>query len=185
MKILKFDEFEPILEARRLTSDDYRLFNACRNNDIKIVKELVGSGKCANLEIREYDTTPLMAACHNSSLSVIKYLISQGADINVKDSYNRTPMMLVNSSFSGIDKELRTMKFLISQGADVNSVDKGGSNCFSYASDIWKKYDLQKALIEQDTQNIHLLTKNNIPIHPKIKEEYPEDNISDELGFFN
>jgi ankyrin repeat protein len=55
------------------------LRDACRDNDLQLVKELIEKG----VDPTDNDGHPLLMACAFSSLEIVKYLIEKGADINI------------------------------------------------------------------------------------------------------
>lgn len=80
-------------------------------------------------------------------LNVIPLLINAGANVNVKDEYDRTPLM-----FASRDGELNNILLLISAGADVNAMNDDGGTSLMYASlygqkeifELLKKYGAKK-----------------------------------------
>ena len=148
--------------------------------DLEIVKNALFDG--SDIEtINSNQQTPLIIASLRNHFNIIKYLISQGANINAKDYWDNTPLM-----YSFIYNRINIIKYLISHGADITIRNYDGEICLDKRyKNIWEKYSIQKEFIKRDINNIHLLSQYNITLHPKIKQEYPEESLSDELGFFN
>ena len=166
--------FENNVEINRL---NFQLIRACEQGDLEKVKQLVEIG--ADIEVKD-DTnwTPLIISAVNNYFNITKYLIEKGANIESRSSINR------NALYYACDKnDIKIAKYLLLHDADINIVDIGGNTCFNDKL-IWQKYELQKILIDKYKNGIHLLKKHGIKIHPRIKQKYPEETISDELGFF-
>ena len=186
------------------------LTSAIQSGKLDMVKYFVDNGADIN-KLPSYGDTAFMASINNGELSLIKYLIDKGADINQKTTYGDNPLKRAVSSNRkdiveylislGVDIKTDSNSysplylsssrnqhemtiFLIQNGLRLTDGGKQYHPLNQNYNKIWDRYDVQKALMEQDPKNLHELTKHNIPIDPKISKEYPEDIISDELGFF-
>lgn len=71
----------------------------------------------------------LMAAAAGTDKKAIRTLLEKGANIDARDQYGRTPLLIAiqNSPKSAI------AKLLIKQGADVHVTDKDGNSAMHYA----------------------------------------------------
>ena len=79
-------------------------------------------------EILNDELLELLGCCSNkSSLQKIKELISKGADVNCRDTYNRTPLMK-----SACYQFYEAVDLLINYGADVNAVDDNNQNALIF-----------------------------------------------------
>ena len=125
------------------------------------------------------DEKKLINACRNGDLHTVKHLIEKGVNINVKDKYLWTP--LIHTVYN---VHMSMIEYLLSKGADLTIKDYMGRNCFHWSARRWKEYDIQKAIMDNYPNGYQILKENDIEIDSRIKEEYPEENISDELGFF-
>jgi Ankyrin repeat len=67
-------------------------------------------------------------------------LIASGADVNAKDMYGRTPMMLAS-----LDNDIDTINMLIRYKADVRQKDDNGKEAVNFASDKLVKESLEEA----------------------------------------
>lgn len=103
----------------------------------------------------------LHRAVQEEDISRITRLLDQGYDINAKDEYGETPLMLlINRQYKGKDFDLQesesVLHFLVRKGADINAQDNEG-----------KTY----------------LHKTSVPFLAKILISYGADlNIQDKLG---
>ena len=169
--------FEGKINQKELNN---KLSEACYRGDLKEVKELVEQGADIESE-NDSETRPIVICSHDypKDIKIIKYLIEQGVNVNsVHKKSGWTP--LINSACHNakiVSKEL------IKAGADINAKSKKGDTCFIYR-EVFEEYDIQKEIMDKYSNGYSILKKHNVPVHPKIKEEYPEDIISDELGFF-
>lgn len=68
----------------------------------------------------------LHVAVDNRMLNIVKELVNKKANINIKDKYGRTPLMIALSSYNG-DRTI--IDFLIEKGADVNAETENGVSC--------------------------------------------------------
>ena len=55
----------------------------------------------------------------------------------------------------------------------------------SRSKQIFNTYEIQKLIIEKNIKWLLYLTSNEVKLHKYIIEEYPEECISGELGFFD
>ena len=95
------------------------LFLACKNNDLKSVKELLADGANANYQ-DNYGDTALITICGNDkpNIDIIDTLIAAGANINIKANDGWTALMVaVDKNYTDISLKL------INRGADVNFKD--------------------------------------------------------------
>ena len=163
------------MSIRDKLNDD--LLKACNKGDLNMVKQLLSQG--ANIEYEETGFTPLSTAAFYGHLNIVKYLLSKGSNINVMTVKGYTPLIL--ASFRN-KKDI--VKYLIKHGDNLKMKNINGHTCLHFSGSMWKSYEMQKLILSKNLSWYSELTRNNIPIHPKIKEEYPEESISDELGFF-
>ncbi len=73
-------------------NDDF--IQKVNNGDIIGVLECIKKGVGVNTIVNEYDFTALMYASYIGNLELVKTLISQGADVNIKDKYGSTALMV-------------------------------------------------------------------------------------------
>ncbi|MCL5436692.1 MAG: ankyrin repeat domain-containing protein [Candidatus Dependentiae bacterium] len=94
-------------------------FACSRNNNLAMVKYLVGQGADVNAVILGglfyKGFTPLHCACSNNNLDQVEYLIGQGAGVNAKDVNGWTLLHRACNS-------LGMVKCLVEQGVDINAV---------------------------------------------------------------
>jgi len=73
--------------------------------------------------------TPLTVAVNHNQLEIAELLLANGADVNARDPYMHTPLILAMSVYNH-DKMVR---LLLTKGADVNLEDKGSMTALAYA----------------------------------------------------
>ena len=98
--------------------------------------------------MKEIDKELFIAIKKNKPLKKIEQLIKNGANVNVQDSYGKTPLIYAINykknkldliSFLYIPYNIRLFKVLLKNGADVNIQDKNGNTIIYY---IFKKASL-------------------------------------------
>jgi ankyrin repeat protein len=110
---------------------------------IKIIKQLIEQGKMDINEKNKFQITPEppplspLIPCKslnnctildNEAINIIKQLIKEGKDINEKNQFGKTPLMLA------IEKHnIGLVKLLLIAGADPNIKDKSGYTAFCKA----------------------------------------------------
>ena len=72
-------------------------------------------------------------ACQNGDMEKIKFLIEKGADIEAKNNYGNTPLILT-SRYGHIE----VVKFLIEKGADIEAKDNYGETSLIVLLDMEK-----------------------------------------------
>lgn len=70
----------------------------------------------------------LITAIKQGNLDKVKYLVEKGVNIDVRGSFNMTPLILAI-----IHNRLEIAKYLIDNGAEVNLIDNSGGNALFYA----------------------------------------------------
>jgi ankyrin repeat protein len=103
-----------------------KLYSAIRANDLRQIRALLDGGVSPNAEGPD-GITPLMAAAETGSLDAMKILIDRHADVNAKNTFGSTALML---SVVAPDK----VRLLLDHGADVNIAAKSGRTALIVAS---------------------------------------------------
>jgi len=81
-----------------------------------MVKYLVEKGADAN----KGAYSPLSITCSiGKEIKIVRYLVENGATINVKESYNKTPL-----HFACIGGNLNLVKYLVENEAEINAVSE-------------------------------------------------------------
>ena len=96
------------------TSDT--LIQAIRNNDLTSIKTQLRKGADVNTRDRR-GSTLLMHAAIAGSPDAVKLLIDSGADVNAKNSFDETALLLCAA-------DPQKARMLIDKGADVNARSK-------------------------------------------------------------
>ena len=125
---------------------DSCLINAVGNNNINIVKFLLGKG----LKVTIWDNQAITEAVWNNNFEMIKLLLENGADANAKIASHHDEPILTHVC-TGYNPEL--VKLLIDYGADVNYKDRVGHTAlkqlvYSDPRYCTNKLEMAKILIE-------------------------------------
>ena len=73
--------------------------------------------------------TPLMVAVSHNQLEIAKLLLANGADVNARDVYMHTPLILAMWVYN----HDQMVRLLLTKGADVNLEDKWNMTALAYA----------------------------------------------------
>lgn len=92
--------------------------------DIKSKSEIVP----VSTKSQEDATKELIAAIEKNDLSAVAASIAAGADVNNRNQFSGTPLMLASMAFS-----YEIVKLLIDSKADINAIDNEGSNALDCA----------------------------------------------------
>lgn len=160
-------------------------------NTVKIAEMLLKHGAKPNLG--PDPTPPLIQVCMSKNFELIKMLVKYGADVNIRDSYSRTPLMYSAHNFE-------ITEFLISKGADVNAQDCYGNTAFMYSGNEENPIEtikIMKLLIEKGA-NVNAVSHPNgqargiTILDPILFHKYPKEIVdflrahgaktADELG---
>lgn len=95
-------------------TDHNALFYAAKNNDVEMLKLVVGKGADVTVRSPQIGATPLHVAANYGSVAAADFLLSNGADINALNLDRCTP--LVNAMLGG---HLAMAKYLVSKNADL------------------------------------------------------------------
>lgn len=68
------------------------LHEACRSNNLNIIKYLIKNKKMDIDCLNNFDQTPLHIACASGHFKIVSYLLCKGADINNEDEDLMTPL---------------------------------------------------------------------------------------------
>jgi ankyrin repeat protein len=86
---------------------DEEFLKACRDGDLKKVKQLLKEGVDVNTK-DEDGWTALMYACLKGEKKVAEFLIEKGVDVNAKDKNGRTALMIAKEN--GYDEIFKLLK---------------------------------------------------------------------------
>lgn len=99
-----------------ITDDgDTALSEACEGRIIEIVDRLLVHG--ATIDIYNSANPPIIAAVKGGNIDIVDRLIGMTADINIEDTFKRTPLSIVIK-----EKELEIIKLLIDEGANTQNI---------------------------------------------------------------
>lgn len=115
-------------------------------NNKEVITFLLDKGADINARIRQKTTGGKVVIEEGGfildksikDIDFFKFLISRGVDVNLRDVFGRTPLMLVvqaTEQRKKIDSEMAIIKLLIEKGARINEVDNFGKTALFYAVD--------------------------------------------------
>src|SRR5215831_8339693 len=103
-----------------------RLYSAIRANDLSQIKALLDEGISVNAEGPD-GITPLMVAAETGSQDAMKILIDHKADVDSKNTFGSTALMLSVT-------DAKKVRLLLDHGADVNVAARSGRTALIVAS---------------------------------------------------
>ncbi|XP_063408624.1 E3 ubiquitin-protein ligase MIB2-like isoform X1 [Mytilus trossulus] len=170
----------------KFTTDNSRGFNvlhwAVLKDNKDSVEMIIGNDRtCVDSKMKDGSTAMHIAAA-NDRVEIASVLQSKGrADINIRDSMKRTPLILAVSQ-----GKKKTMELLITVGCDVNAQDSSGNTALHVAQvkkNLGQAVALDKAASSsQDTAIICLLLESGASIEIKNDEgKTPLDFANDEM----
>eukprot|EP00833_Pecoramyces_ruminatium_P008856 jgi/Orpsp1_1/1182888/evm.model.c7180000083072.1 len=146
-------------EFLSINDGDTFLTYACKLGNYKKIKNLIKLGIDINNKNRDGDS-PLTIVCKNKNIEIIekikiiKYMLDNGANINIKDRYDLTPLMIA-CYFNNI----KLVKFLIDSNSNINFKNKDGDTAITIAR-CFNNKDIIELLIKSK-DNIDIKNNNN------------------------
>jgi ankyrin repeat protein len=70
----------------------------------------------------------LLTACENGHTDIVELLLDRGSDINVKDEYGNTPLIMASRN-----GHVDIIQLLLDNGADIEVTDNRGLTAINYA----------------------------------------------------
>jgi ankyrin repeat protein len=103
------------------------IFSAARNNNVKLLNELLVENKINSVD--ERGSTALIIACYNNNCDMAELLLKKGGDPNIQDKMGNTALMGV--CFKRLDK---IALLLLSHNAAINQRNYNGATALIYAA---------------------------------------------------
>lgn len=101
---------------------DNTLRDAIKNNNVKLVEELIDEGADVS-QVDKYGATPLYIAAEEGQSHVAELLLDRGADVNQARTNNgKTPLWVAAEN-----GQLDVAKLLLDRGADINLANTNGA----------------------------------------------------------
>jgi hypothetical protein len=127
--------------------DSEKLLIAAKDGNLDVVKNLTKFrllGRLSDVNFKDGDGwTPLMHASRNGYLDIVENLIRSGADVNAKDSYGFTALLLAINKTLNRSNLFKIVEALIKAGADVNSLcDIGDYTDRDYINPLYKALEI-------------------------------------------
>jgi ankyrin repeat protein len=117
------------------------LVSAVLRGDLENVKARIIMGARVNVKDKAYDgISPLHAAVENGNLEIAEYLLTHGAKANIRDSFKRTPLMMMDE-----DASVEMLQLLVRYGAKLNLLDKQKNTILHHLAEN----DNEKELVRQ------------------------------------
>ncbi len=117
------------------------LVAAVLREDFDDVKARIIMGARVNVKDKAYDgISPLHAAVENGNLEIAEYLLTHGAKANIRDSFKRTPIMMMDE-----DASVEMLQLLVRYGAKLNLLDKQKNTILHHLAEN----DNEKELVRQ------------------------------------
>lgn len=154
-----------------------KLLKAALYSDLKLAQQALKEG--ANIETRDKgnEDTPLLRAVHQyppRSLSIINFLIESGANVNARNAWGSTPLILLLTARSSAETEtLAISMLLLTNGADINIKDDQGGSAIDYAYT-----DKIKSFFKLWPELAKILKKDK---EKKLSKELSEANIFSDI----
>jgi ankyrin repeat protein len=106
------------------------LLNACKQNDLGLVQELLDRGADPNSD-GEWDANILTIAAAYGNVKIVQLLINRGADLDSGDEKRGiTPLIIVS-----MNGDIEMFRFLLKSGANPNVCDNWGKTPMIRASE--------------------------------------------------
>ena len=161
-----------------------RYYQAIRNNDLSTLGSLIKSSDVNTKD--ERGGTPLMYAAAFGSLDAMKSLVAAGADVNAKNAFDSTALLVCATDFSKV-------RFLVEKGANVNAQSKPGRTALLIASGYDGGSEIVKFLLEKgadvaardgsgDTALIAATDANDTATIKLLLAKGADVNVSDQAG---
>lgn len=139
---------------------------AISNGHLEIVDLLFRHGGKVTSEYN--GRTLLHVACERRQELIVKYLIEKGADVNAKDSDNKTSLMYAVNAHSNT-----VLQLLLANGADVNIRDKNGNSPLHIAA-LHGFNDTAGILVSHHANIDALNAAHNAPLHTAVRNNRKE-----------
>lgn len=107
-----------------------KLFDACKNNDLTLIKEICIVKEHINVQ-NEYGWTPLIVCTYNGYIEAVEFLIGIGADITLKN-YNGTNVLMYAKEAYIKTKKRNLLDFFLELGCSLEEKDYKGKNLLDY-----------------------------------------------------
>ena len=149
------------------------------------------------------DVRRIVYGIRSNHILAVEKMVARGSDIEHKDQWGRTPLMLACSRNNevcckilvenGADVNARSkagftpirfvtvheysydiIRLLLENGADITSRDyRYGKTCLDFQKELWLKEAIQELIITKQSHNIKFFD-DKIGILPHLREKYKE-----------
>jgi hypothetical protein len=146
------------------------IHTACIDGNLKQVEQLLAQ-RPEDLECQDIvGSRPLHVASCYGHVHVMKHLIACGADINARDNYNSTPLVVVSSSTEALE-------LLVSMGADIDAKNANNISARTQSNNPYTALAIEQGLKQLERRR--KLTKQYIidATDPNRNEENGEATL--------
>lgn len=112
----------------------------------------------------------LEAIIEEEPIEAIKAYINMGANVNAKNYYDETALMLAQTA--------EQTKLLIEFGADVNAKDKDGKTTLELAETEELKAFIKAAILKKNIERCKAQIEKSYQIRKGLEKRYPEEKVS-------
>jgi len=121
----------------------------------------------------------LLRVTKSGNFEEVKKLLDDGADMDVRDSNGRTPLMCASKHGNR-----KIVELLLDRCADISPVNKyHDRTCLYYNRCIWRLEYIQELIINKQPHNIKFFD-DKIGILPELKEKHKDVIELVEMGIF-
>jgi ankyrin repeat protein len=156
------------------------------NSKIEITKNLLKHGADINTKDR-WGRTALISFCEivypddEPNIDMLNFLIENGVDINYFNTNSPQFSALKTSIMYG---KFEYSEILLKNGADISLKNLYESPLEYWVNEFWENYEIQELICENQPENVKLLEKYGIDIHPEIMKKYVDVFNMNDIGLF-
>jgi ankyrin repeat protein len=181
----------PLTEAILHAQADINLLNKAGNTALimavasentEIALLLIERGADIRLTARQDQYCPIHAACGFGNIEVLRALVEKGADLEIRMSDGKTPLILASNY-----GHQEIAEYLIQHGADINAIDNDGNTPLIAAAkaypgivQILMQKDAKISTTNKDDKNAYAVAKDHIQTEVMaIIDQYISDKVAD------